>query len=388
MKLTISPEILRAAVIAIKPVANKAGNASILRYATLTAEDGVLTVYATDFTVAISVRCECEVEEDGRVSVPVTELQRFLAAIAKTTKGKRKRGEQDLFLTNKGNGLKLMTHGAEFRLGGVDTAVIPTNEFPIGSAQLVLPAGPFADSLAKCSPLISTDWSRPLLNGLRLSVEGEHLKFVATDGYRAVLIHNDLPANQVVNAVRVCTGVDGENGISIPLFAVTNLEKALKKAKGTIALGATGRSVTVVVGDITITSYLIHGGFPNVDAVLPQPAPFATVDREKLLDALRTAEIIAPTKNNITTLSFDDGICTVRAIGDKGDVEKAFDVDFTGEKREDNFNVKFLIGALEAIVADTVEVEIPVETPPRFVPLSIRPGDGRRELFVIMPTRK
>jgi DNA polymerase-3 subunit beta len=148
------------------------------------------------------------------------------------------------------------------------------------------------------------------------------------------------------------------------------------------------KNVRFSVGNLTMTSRLVNGKYPNYEAVIPVNNPnILIVDRTNFLNTLRRVSIYANQSTLQVRLSISGNSMEMSAedidYANAG-VEK-LTVNYTGEDLEIGFNSKFLIEMLQNM--DSEQVQIEMSTPGRagiLVPYDV---DDEEEdiLMLVMP---
>jgi DNA polymerase-3 subunit beta len=214
---------------------------------------------------------------------------------------------------------------------------------------------------------------RYYLNGTLLETDGKALRAVATDGHR-------LSWCEVV--------LDGKardlQQIILPRKGVLELQRLLD-GEGDIEMAIGTNHIRVQIGEVRFTSKLIDGKFPEYDRVIPAlPPRIMTAPRDAMRATLQRTSILSNEKYRGVRLTFAEGLLTVQAHNpEQEEAEDQLEVGFTGEEIEIGFNVSYLLDALGAIDADTVEVGL---TDANSSCLIRKPGDSTVK-YVVMPMR-
>jgi hypothetical protein len=126
-----------------------------------------------------------------------------------------------------------------------------------------VPAAALRRLFDKSKFAISTEETRYYLNGVYMHVAeadgGRVLRCVATDGHRLARIDADLPE-----------GAADMPGVIVPRKTVGELRKLLDDDDMKIAVSVSETKVRFATPDITLTSKVIDGTFPDYTRVIPQ----------------------------------------------------------------------------------------------------------------------
>ena len=124
---------------------------------------------------------------------------------------------------------------------------------------------------------------RYYLNGLLLVVDGGNVIAVATDGHRLALCEAALDG-----------GASTKRQIIVPRKGVTELQRLLEGGERELELEMGRSHLRVKRDDVTFTSKLIDGRFPDYEAVVPIGADKEVrIDREVLRASLQRAAILS-----------------------------------------------------------------------------------------------
>src|SRR5690606_40624007 len=123
---------------------------------------------------------------------------------------------------------------------------------------------------------------RYYLNGLLFDLGDTRLRCVATDGHRLALCETELDAV-----------VQNKRQIIVPRKGVQELQRLLEGSDRSLELEMGRNHIRVKRDDVTFTSKLIDGRFPDYEAVLPiGPDREVRIDREALRRSLQRAALL------------------------------------------------------------------------------------------------
>ncbi len=171
-------------------------------------------------------------------------------------------------------GLRCSDDGAAGRLtveagrSNFSLATLPKEDFPVMASSeyasnFSAPAPVLRRLFDKSKFAISTEETRYYLNGVYMHVAdadgGKVLRCVATDGHRLARIDADLPE-----------GAADMPGVIVPRKTVGELRKLLDDDDMEIAVSVSETKVRFATPEITLTSKVIDGTFPDYTRVIPQ----------------------------------------------------------------------------------------------------------------------
>jgi DNA polymerase-3 subunit beta len=303
----------------------------------LEADDGKLTLAATDMEVSLRASVGGEIAGDGAVVVP----GRLLADLVRLLPD-----ESVTLAFDEGAGVLAVTSGSYASKVNVFSA----EDFPRLPALEVslhtIDAAALLGTIDKVARAASRDESRPVLTGILVRFEGDKLTMAATDSYRLSVKETTL----------------GESGPEldaiIPARALQELSRLAAGAE-TVSLGVHENHVIFGVGGVWLTSRRIDGQFPNYNQLLPETFEVeVTTARAPLLEVVRRASIMAQ-RNSPLRLRFAEGELSISAqTQDIGEAKEALEVDYAGDPLEIGFNPEFLRDGLEAVGGDSVQLRL------------------------------
>jgi len=152
----------------------------------------------------------------------------------------------------------------------------------------------------------------------------------------------------------------------------------------TLTLGS--KHILFTIGDTIVISRRIEGNFLNYKQVIPQGNKIQlTVDKRSLMDAVERVSLIINEKlKSPVRCVFADGevnLFTATALGKASDTCKVIG---DGKDLEIGFNNKYLLDALKAAPAETVNVSLGTSVSP----CVITPADGNEGfVYLVLPVR-
>lgn len=366
MKFSISrEELATAAGIAVRGVSTRSAIQPLAGVQVAAGESG-LELQATDMDVGIRVRLAASVETQGNVVLP----GRLLLDVVRSLP----RDHVSLEYRAREADVEVVSGPSRFHL-----RTLPADEFPklpdAGDAlPLRVPTGAFVETVNRVSRAASRDETRPHLTGVLVSATGRELRMVATDSYR-------LSVKQTPLSEELASTLEA----NIPARTLQELSRiASSGSSELIEIVALEHQVVFRVGDVTLSSRLVEGRFPNYRQLLPEAFEHELrVSRGELLEVVRRISLLAQ-KNAPLRLRFADGGLEVSAqTPDIGEASEALPVPFQGEPLEIGFNPEFLRDGLES--AESEELVLKLISPLR--PGLIESGGDGDFLYLVMPIR-
>jgi DNA polymerase-3 subunit beta len=364
MKVSAPRESLLAPIQAVIGVVERRQTMPVLANVLLVARGERLTVTGTDLEVELVASGAVGVQQPGEVTVPGRKLLEILRTLPEKV---------NVSLVREAERVVIKAGRSRFTLSS-----LPASEFPviedINGQQVIKVAREAVSKLIdKTSFAMAQQDVRYYLNGTLLETEGGTLRAVATDGHRLSLAETPLSV-----------AAKNNQQVIVPRKGVLELQRILG-GEGEIELTIGTNHIRVQIGDIRFTSKLIDGKFPEYGRVIPAKPPHVmTAGRDLLRQALLRTSILSNEKYRGVRLTFAANSLTIQAHNpEQEEAEDQIEVDYQGAELEIGFNVTYLLDALAAVDADTVEVAV---TDSNSSCLVRAPGDTQVK-FVVMPMR-
>ena len=363
MKFSAERESLLAALQAVIGVVERRQTMPILANLLLSADQGKLSVTATDLEVELVATAAIKSGVDGRLTVPGRKLLDICRSLPQ---------EATLAFSQDGEKLTVKAGRSRFVLATLPAADFPVIDELAQQQTLTIPQADLKRLLDKTHFSMAQQDVRYYLNGMLLETDGKMLRTVATDGHRLALCEMDLPSNG-----------SGQQVI-VPRKGVLELQRLLG-TEGDVEVTIGTNHIRAQIGDVRFTSKLIDGRFPEYGRVIPSAPPKAVVaDRETLRAALHRTAILANEKYRGIRLALKKNSMTLQAHNpEQEEAEEQVEVTYKGDELEVGFNVGYLLDALAAV--DGSEVEIGV-TDGNSSCLVRAPGVSSAR-YVVMPMR-
>ena len=371
MKISLERAALLRAVAQAQSVVERRNTIPILANVLIEAEGDEASFKATDLDIEVVDRVAAQVERAGATTVGAVTLHEIV----------RKLPDGAL--------VELSDDGASGRLevragrSHFSLATLPREDFPV-MATSEYPANFSAKAPAlrrlfdKSKFAISTEETRYYLNGVYFHVAsgetGPMLRAVATDGHRLARIDDDLPS-----------GAEDMPGVIVPRKTVGELRKLLDDDEAEIAVSVSETKIRFATPEITLTSKVIDGSFPDYARVIPDGnTRRMEVDASDFAKAVDRVATVSSERSRAVKLQLDEDrlVLSVNAP-DSGNAEEELAVAYGDEKLEIGFNAKYLLE-----IASQVDRENAV-----FLfnssgdPTLMREGDDTSAVYVVMPMR-
>ncbi len=372
MKISIERGTLLKAVSQAQSVVERRNTIPILANVLIEAEGDQVQFRATDLDIEVVDKAPAQVEKAGATTVAATTLHEIV----------RKLPDGALVTLTADSAAGRLT--VEAGRSNFSLATLPKEDFPVMASSEY--ASNFTASAAllrrlfdKSKFAISTEETRYYLNGVYMHVAdgsegGKVLRCVATDGHRLARIDADLP-----------DGAADMPGVIVPRKTVGELRKLLEDDEMDIAVSVSETKVRFATPDITLTSKVIDGTFPDYTRVIPQGnTRKLEVDAAEFAQAVDRVATVSSERSRAVKLQLDgDKLVLSVNAPDSGAAEEELAVAYGDERLEIGFNAKYLLE-----IASQVDRENAV-----FMfnsagdPTLMREGNDQSAVYVVMPMR-
>ncbi len=371
MKLSVERSALLRAMSRAQSVVERRNTIPILANVLIEADGDQVSFRATDLDIEVIDRAPAMVSRAGATTVAAHTLHEIARKLPD------------------GAMVELVDDGIAGRLevragrSHFSLATLPREDFPImASAEyqtnFACPAPVLRRLFDKAKFAISTEETRYYLNGVYMHAatgpDGPVLRCVATDGHRLARIDAALPPE-----------AEGLPGVIVPRKTVGELRKLLDDDEATIAVSVSETKIRFATPEVTLTSKVIDGTFPDYARVIPLGnTKRLEVDAAEFAQAVDRVATVSSERSRAVKLALEDDrlVLSVNAP-DSGAADEELAVAYGDERLEIGFNAKYLLE-----IAGQVDRENAV-----FLfnsagdPTLMREGNDETAVYVVMPMR-
>jgi DNA polymerase III subunit beta len=338
MKVNVSRDELAQKLSIVSRAVSARTTVLVLGGVMLRAENGILSLAATDMELSLRTSLDAQVDGSGAAVVPGKMLVELVRLLPDDDVQIEHRSEEGVVRVDSGSySSRLHTYNVEDFPRLPDVGAV--GAFAVDKDALL-------DTVARVSRSASRDESRPVLTGILARFEGGKIVMAATDSYR--LSVKETPME----------GEAPELEAIIPARALTEVSRIAAGAD-TLELGVQENQVVFVADDVTLTTRRIEGQFPNYKQLIPESyEQIVTLPRSEVLEVVRRVGVMAQ-RNSPIRLRFAEGELTVSAqTQDVGESHESMPVDYTGEAMEIGFNADYLRDGFESVTGDDAHFKL------------------------------
>ncbi len=371
MKISIERGTLLRAVGQAQSVVERRNTIPILANVLIEAEGEAVSFRATDLDIEVIDRVPAQVEQPGATTVPAVLLHEI---VRKLPDGALVQLHDD----SASGRLNVRAGRSSFAL-----ATLPREDFPVMasseySSNFTAPARDLRRLFDKSKFAISTEETRYYLNGVYMHVadgdNGPALRCVATDGHRLARIDATLPE-----------GAAGMPGVIVPRKTVGELRKLLEDDEAQIAVSVSETKLRFATPEITLTSKVIDGTFPDYSRVIPAGnTRRLEVDAAEFARAVDRVATVSSERARAVKLALDEDrlVLSVNAP-DSGAAEEELAVAYGDERLEIGFNAKYLLEIASQVDRENAVFLFNSAADPTLM----REGNDSSAVYVVMPMR-
>jgi DNA polymerase-3 subunit beta len=287
---------------------------------------------ATDLEIQITTTIDIHSEnnQDESITVGSKKLQEILRVLPDQSK---------ISIEIKENKAQIKSGKSKFSL-----QTLPPQDFPKLNNQLEnakkisLPQKELKKLLLSVQYAMAQQDVRYYLNGVLLIIEDSKLKAVATDGHRLAY-----------NAENI-EGVHEKQEIILPRKAVIELSKLLADTEENVDLEFSPYQVKANFSDVTLTTKIIEGKFPDYERVIPKHTNHLNMERILVQQALQRVAILSNEKfRGIRFVLTEKNLSIVSNNSEQEEAQEEIETDYHGEALDIGFNVNYLMDGLNNI---------------------------------------
>lgn len=365
MRLTISREKLQEALTAVAAAVPTKTTLPVLGNILLETTDKGLRLSGTDLDIGVSTEVLADVESPGAITVPAKKLTEIVRELPPAPVKLSAAGEQRITLE---------CGRSRFKLLG-----LPRDEFPAFpgvdfSKAWRVRSGDLQKLISHTAFAVSTEESRPILNGVLWEVREKETRMVATNGHR--LAKMEIPYTGTLTGDFI-----------IPPKALEQVrrlfpsDEELEVARGENHLAFRSPFTSVF-------TRLIEGPYPNYDQVIPRDNNrVAMMDKSALQSALKRMAVVASDQTHRVKLSFNSALLKFSvATPDLGEGQDELPIRYDGDPIDIGFNGMYLLEILRYM--PTEEIRFTFKEPERAA--TLEPENWQEHgkyLCLVMPLR-
>lgn len=365
MKFTVSQSSLMRALSVVAKGMGTNSTLPILSGVYIRAEGGQLEFQTNNLTISIRHLIPANVEEPGETVVSgkvLTNIVKNLSDSAVTFEGTP-------------HSVTISCEKSTFRLNALSAA--DWSAFPelAPDRTIELPSDLLSRMVDKVYRVTSKETTRPILQGILLTVEDNTIRLVATDSFRLAVCDSSVEA------------APGEQFRAIVAGSVFHDVLSMPSMTDSVSIGTTESQVVFSFGTTTFVTRRIEGSFPDYKTLLPPTCSTAvTIDVAAFAAALKRVSVIAQQNASVRLdIDADGGIVRLSASSpDQGESSEIMVCDVEGQSLAIAVNYHYALDCVNAVSGtETMRLELQGSTQPGI----FKSNGAINYLYLLMPVR-
>jgi DNA polymerase III subunit beta len=365
MRFSLQREVLLKPLAQVVNVVERRQTLPVLANLLARVDGDLLSLTGTDLEVEMVARTRVDDAEAGEITIPARKLFEIVRALPDGSK---------VTITQVGDKVTVSAGRSRFTL-----ASLPANDFPAldevdATERVRVGEAGLKELIERTAFAMAQQDVRYYLNGLLFDLRDKALRCVATDGHRLALCEAVLEET-----------VQTKRQIIVPRKGVLELQRLLEGGDRELELEMGRSHIRVKRDDVTFTSKLIDGRFPDYEAVIPIGADREVkVDREAFRASLQRAAILSNEKYRGVRIEVSPGQLKINAHNpEQEEAQEEIEADTRVDSLVIGFNVNYLLDALSALRDEHVVIQLRDSNSSALV----REASSEKCRHVVMPLR-
>lgn len=365
MRFSLQREVLLKPLAQVVNVVERRQTLPVLANLLARVEGDLLSLTGTDLEVEMVARTHVDDAQSGEVTIPARKLFEIVRALPDGSK---------VTIAQAGDKVTVSAGRSRFTL-----ASLPANDFPAldevdATERVRVGEAGLKELIERTAFAMAQQDVRYYLNGLLFDLRDNALRCVATDGHRLAMCEAVLEET-----------VQTKRQIIVPRKGVLELQRLLEGSDRQLELEMGRSHIRVKRDDVTFTSKLIDGRFPDYEAVVPIGADREVkIDREAFRASLQRAAILSNEKYRGVRIEVSPGQLKINAHNpEQEEAQEEIEAETKVDSLVIGFNVNYLLDALSALRDEHVVLQLRDSNSSALV----REASSEKCRHVVMPLR-
>jgi DNA polymerase III subunit beta len=365
MRFSLQREVLLKPLAQVVNVVERRQTLPVLANLLARVEGDLLSLTGTDLEVEMVARTRVDDAEAGEITIPARKLFEIVRALPDGSK---------VTIAQAGDKVTVSAGRSRFTL-----ASLPANDFPAldevdATERVRVGEAGLKELIERTAFAMAQQDVRYYLNGLLFDLRDKALRCVATDGHRLAMCEAVLDET-----------VQTKRQIIVPRKGVLELQRLLEGTDRELELEMGRSHIRVKRDDVTFTSKLIDGRFPDYEAVVPIGADREVkIDREAFRASLQRAAILSNEKYRGVRIEVSPGQLKINAHNpEQEEAQEEIEAETKVDSLVIGFNVNYLLDALSALRDEHVVLQLRDSNSSALV----REASSEKCRHVVMPLR-
>ncbi len=363
MKIKLHRDHLLKPLAQVGGVVERRQTLPILSNVLIKIENKELVITATDLEVELKARTEIKSDVELEFTLPARKLIDICKALP---------ADAELQIDISSERAILKSGRSRFTLSTLPAQDFPAIEANVSSEKFSIPGNILKRLIEKTQFAMAHQDVRYYLNGMLLEIKEGKIRTVTTDGHRLALSEADFDEALDLDLI-------------LPRKAVLELDRILVDSDENVQIEISSNHAKITVGNISFTTKLIDGKYPDYRGVLPRNTDNKMeADREEMRQALQRASILSNEKYRGIRFKVSKNRLELLAHNpEQEEAEEEIEVEYSGDDLTIGFNVGYFIDVLSVISSEKVYVELADVSSSCLIYAT----DNNESRYVVMPMR-
>ena len=369
MKFTIERANLLKTLSHVQSIVEKRNTIPVLSNVRIEALGDGISFKATDMDTEITEITDAKIAETGATTAPAHMLYDIVRKLSDGS-------QVELTFPDEKGQLTISSGRSKFSLSTIgveDFPVISGDKLP---TSFVMAKDELKDVIDRTQ--FATEETRYYLNGLYIHAKKEGassvLRVVATDGHRLACVETPLPQ-----------GAEDLKGVIIPRKTITEIRKLLDdNSVENVTVEISENKVRFSFADVTLTSKLIDGTYPDYERVIPTDNDKnLELNVKELASAVDRVSVVAERTRAIKVITNTNKVTIITSSPDLGSASEDLEAKYENESLEIGYNFRYLLDILSEIKGESVRISFADGSSPSV----IHDTSDANAIYVLMPMR-
>ncbi|GHA86981.1 DNA polymerase III subunit beta [Cognatilysobacter bugurensis] len=366
MRFSLQREVFLKPLAQVVNVVERRQTLPVLANLLVQVNDGQLSLTGTDLEVEMISRVAVDDAQDGETTIPARKLFEIVRALPDGSK---------ITVSQSSEKITVQAGRSRFTLASLPAGDFPSIDEVEATERVHVPEAALKELIERTAFAMAQQDVRYYLNGLLFDLRENALRCVATDGHRLALCESGFEG----------MGAQTKRQIIVPRKGVQELQRLLEGGDRILELEMGRGHLRVKRDDVTFTSKLIDGRFPDYEAVIPIGADREVkIERELLRASLQRAAILSNEKYRGVRIEVSPGQLKISAHNpEQEEAQEEVEADTRVDDLAVGFNVNYLLDALSSLKDEHVVLALRDANSSALV----REAGSERCRHVVMPLR-
>ncbi len=360
MKLQVTQENLNKALMSVSRIASSRSTLPILANVLIKTTNNLLTISATNLSLAITHSIGAKISQEGSITVPARLMQDYVSSLPADI----------IELEVENNKLKLKTKNYTSTINGISADDYPEMPSIDKPSKFTIQSSSLKEALSEVVLVASNDETRPVLTGILFDSNEHGFLIAATDSYRL--------------AEKKLTSLKKDFKLLIPASSIQDLLRILPDENITINIEYDDNQIKFNVNEIELLTRLLSGQYPDYQALIPKKFEIkATVDKQSMISIVKIANLFARETAGSIKINIKNNLVEINSIASQiGENNSSTEAQTSGQG-EITLNAKYLLDALNVINSNKVDFNFNG----KLEPILVTPNNQKNYLHIIMPLK-